>query len=217
VLAPVLLTRVPFWFLRHGETDWNARNLSQGSTDVPLNVRGVEQAHAAAMALRGRGIRSIVASPLSRARDTAAIVAGALGLAVEIEPDLREVAFGAQEGQAMGGWYDDWLAGRFTPPGAETFATLRVRAAAAANRALGRTPPVLIVAHGALFRGLRAEMGLSTLVRTPNALPLSCTPPGVTAGAWELTAAEPGVAAVPQAADAAEAGPRRDFPVKVPI
>lgn len=31
------LTNVPFWYLRHGETDWNARNLSQGNVDVPLN------------------------------------------------------------------------------------------------------------------------------------------------------------------------------------
>lgn len=214
-----MLTRIPFWFLRHGETDWNARNLSQGSTDIPLNARGVEQAHAAAVALQGRGIRSVVASPLSRARDTAEVVGAALGLAVEIEPDLHEVAFGAQEGLAMGEWYDAWIAGRFTPPGAEAFAALRARAVAAANRALRREPPVLIVAHGALFRSLRAEMGLSPLVRTPNALPLLCTPPDPASGAWELTVAEPGIVYVeqtPVSGGAEEAGPHRDSYVKMP-
>ena len=45
-----------FWFLRHGETDWNAANLSQGRTDVPLNDRGLAQAAAAAALMRGRGI-----------------------------------------------------------------------------------------------------------------------------------------------------------------
>ena len=189
-----MLTSVPFWFLRHGETDWNAQNLSQGSTDIPLNAHGMEQAGVAAVALGGRGIRSVVASPLCRARATADIVGAALGLPVEVEADLREVAFGAQEGQPMGDWYDDWIAGRFTPPGAETFAALRARAVAAANRALQRERPVLIVAHGALFRALRAEMGLSPHVRTPNALPLLCEP-GASAGLpWRLLAAEPGLA-----------------------
>jgi broad specificity phosphatase PhoE len=183
-----VLTRQAFWFLRHGETDWNAEGLSQGNVDIPLNARGVAQAQAAAELLRGRGIRSLVASPLSRARDTAAVVGDALGLAVEVEPELREVAFGAQEGQPMGDWYDDWIAGGFTPPGAETFAALRARATAAANRALQREPPVLVVAHGALFRALRAEMGLSAGVRTPNAVPLLCTP-GTPGESWALTAA----------------------------
>ena len=61
------LTRTPFWFLRHGETDWNADNLAQGGTDIPLNARGRVQAETAAQVLRNRSIAAIVASPLSRA------------------------------------------------------------------------------------------------------------------------------------------------------
>ncbi|MGI4954935.1 MAG: histidine phosphatase family protein, partial [Janthinobacterium lividum] len=40
---PTLIPRA-FWFLRHGETDWNARNLSQGNVDIPLNEVGIAQA-----------------------------------------------------------------------------------------------------------------------------------------------------------------------------
>ncbi len=72
--GPGRLSRLParaFWFLRHGETDWNAQGLSQGSIDIPLNATGIAQAAAAAQTLRDRGIASIVSSPLSRARDTA--------------------------------------------------------------------------------------------------------------------------------------------------
>ena len=170
------ITQVAFWFLRHGETDWNARGLSQGNVEIPLNAVGIAQAHAAALVLRDRGIASVVASPLGRAQQTAAIVAAALGLAVETEPDLREVGFGEQEGQPSAPWFDDWIAGEMTPPGAETFVGLRIRAAASLNRALTRPPMVLVVAHGAWFRALRAELGLTPNVRTGNAEPMRCIP-----------------------------------------
>jgi len=183
---PVALDRTGFWFLRHGETDWNARNLSQGDVDIALNENGIEQAHEAAGRLANRGIVSVVSSPLSRARVTAEIAAAALGLAVAVDEGLREVAFGEQEGQPMGDWYNDWIAGTYTPAGAEPFADLRARAIAAVNRALGFPHPVLVVAHGGLFRALRAAMGLEPNIRTPNAVPLFCEPPVAEGGAWTL-------------------------------
>ena len=61
----------------------------------------------------------------------------------------------------------------------------RARAVAAINRALARPAPVLVVAHGALFRAVRAEMGLEANVRTPNATPLFCEP----GEPWTLTPA----------------------------
>lgn len=137
--------------------------------------------------LRRRGIAAIVSSPLSRARNTAQVAAAALGLTVEVEDELHEASFGADEGAAMaGGWFEDWVAGVATPDGAERFVDLRARAARGVTAALARPPPVLVVAHGALFRALRAEMGLEPNVRTPNALPLFCEP-GVP---WLLTAAQ---------------------------
>ena len=181
------LAPLAFWFLRHGETDWNAQGLSQGNIDIPLNPAGVAQAYAAASMLRNRGIATIVASPLGRAYATAVITAERLGISVDIDNDLREVSFGAQEGQPMAAWFNEWVAGRVTPEGAETFAALRARAVAGVNRALTRPPPVLVVAHGALFRALRAEMGLEANVRTPNASPLFCEPGEP---AWTLTPVE---------------------------
>ena len=86
----------------------------------------------------------------------------------------------------MTDWFADWIEGTFTPEGAETFAALRARAVAAVNRALALPPVVLVVAHGAMFRGLRSAMGLETNVRTQNAMPLFCEP---TAEGWRLTPA----------------------------
>jgi broad specificity phosphatase PhoE len=180
------LVPIPFWFLRHGETDWNARGISQGNVDIPLNATGLAQAHAAAEKLCNRGIATIVASPLSRARVTAEFVGEALGLPVAFDPDLREVSFGVQEGQAMSGWFADWVSGAFTPEGAETFAALRRRAVTAVNRATAHPPAVLVVAHGALFRSLRAAMGIEPNMRTPNAVPIFCQPPSTDGKQWVL-------------------------------
>ena len=145
MVAVPRLRPVPFWFLRHGETDWNAQGLSQGRTDIPLNSVGLAQAERAARTLEGLGIATIVSSPLSRARATAEIAAEALGLPIAaFADDLMEVNFGVQEGQPMGDWYDDWIAGAFTPERAEPFPALLARAVSAVNRALERPAPVLV-------------------------------------------------------------------------
>jgi probable phosphoglycerate mutase len=178
-----MLAQTRFWFLRHGETDWNAKGWSQGNVDIPLNATGIAQAQAAAPLLVNRGIASIVASPLSRAHDTAKVAGELLGLPVHLDEGLRETSFGAQEGQPMSEWFSHWVEGSYTPPNGESFVDLRTRALAAVNRALERPGLVLVVAHGALFRALRAEMGLEPNVRTRNAWPMLCEP----GTPWTLT------------------------------
>ena len=83
-------------------------------------------------------------------------------------------------------WFPDWIAGTFTPEGAETFAELRARAVAAINRCLAQPRPLLVVGHGGFFRALRAAMGLAPNVRLPNATPLLCEPGNPQ---WSLTPA----------------------------
>ena len=86
--------------IRHGTTDWNDKNLAQGSTDNPLNERGMEQARITGKRLRGMGITKIYSSPLIRARQTSQIIAQELEQEVPIinEPALREQDFGIFEG-----------------------------------------------------------------------------------------------------------------------
>ena len=188
----------PFWYLRHGETDWNARGLSQGRTDIALNANGIAQAGTAAalMAAHWRDhapITRIVTSPLVRAARTAEIVAGVLAerdgvrLQLLIDPELKETCFGDQEGRPMGDWYDDWIAGHYTPAGAEPFQELVSRAVAAIDRATEADGAALIVCHGAMFRALRMAMGLPANVRLPNAVPLWLTPGTLDPLPWVLT------------------------------
>jgi probable phosphoglycerate mutase len=181
------LRAVPFWYLRHGETDWNKQRLTQGGVEVPLNDRGIAQAEASGALLAGKGIVSMVASPQGRAQETARIVARALGLSFTTDPELHEARFGAQEGKVMGAWYDDWVDGTYTPEGGESFAALRIRIIPAVNRALALPGPVLIVAHGGMFRAVRAAMGLSGKVRTENGAALFCEP----GSPWRVTQAMP--------------------------
>jgi len=188
--SPDRVHPVAFWFLRHGETDWNAQDFAQGNIDVPLNETGLAQARSASLLLRNRGIRSLICSPLSRARVTADIVAAQLGLPVHVDDSLREVAFGVQEGKPMADWFAEWVRGHFTPQGAETFAALTARSVAAINRCIARPPVVLVVGHGAMFRALRGAMGHEPNVRTRNAVPVWCEPPVGGVKAWTISYAD---------------------------
>jgi probable phosphoglycerate mutase len=180
------LARVPFWFLRHGETDYNAAGLSQGALDTDLNATGRAQAAAAGPRLVGREIVQIIASPLRRARETAEIVNEYLGLDLAFEPGLREVLFGGMEGKLLQPWFPEWLEGRYTPPGAESFAEVTARVEAAMVRVLALPGPLLVVAHGGVFRALRDLMDLPKEGLTGNAQPLFCEP---VEGGWRITPA----------------------------
>jgi probable phosphoglycerate mutase len=186
-MEDLAIASVPFWYLRHGETDWNRQGLSQGNVDIPLNELGLAQAKEAAQRLRNRGITSIVASPLSRARVTAEIVGEVLGVAVTIEPDLREVSWGVREGEPLADWFHDWIAGHAAPEGAESFSELRRRAVAGLNRAMSQPPAVLVVAHGGVFRAIRSVMKLEISGRTRNCVPMWCEPPRALGLDWSLT------------------------------
>jgi probable phosphoglycerate mutase len=128
----------------------------------------------AGQALADQGIVRIVSSPMLRTRETTTIVNEFLQLPVSFEPDLREVMFGGMEGKPLQPWFPEWMEGRFTPEGSETFLALRDRVAAAMARVLAGPSPTLIIAHGGVFRAIRDLMGLPKEGLTPNAIPLFC-------------------------------------------
>lgn len=154
------------YLLRHGQTAFNAERRMQGHMDTPLNARGVQQAAAMGALLRGlipdaEGWR-IVASPLTRAQDTANAVGRALGLPVETDRRLIEVTVGAWEGRLL----DEVAAEEpelfksrqwfFHAPGGETYDQMAGRIGAW----LDDLPPerdrkVIAVCHGVTSRVLR--------------------------------------------------------------
>lgn len=88
------------YLIRHGETEWNRDGRWQGHADIPLTEHGRRQARALARRLVDEGVRfdHIYASDLSRAFETAKIIAQALEMPLHPLPDLREIDVGSWSG-----------------------------------------------------------------------------------------------------------------------
>ncbi len=167
----------PFYFLRHGETTWNAAGKTQGQLNSPLSDKGRAQAEAAGEALKDEPIARIVASPLDRAYHTAQAVARVHGLDIETDPALMECHLGNHQGGDHGDWLRAYFRGEYDPPGGETFRDFCIRVWEAMRKAASQGPNTLIVAHGGLWIAARTFVAVDPdLKRMPNALPLHVTP-----------------------------------------
>ena len=146
---------------RHGETAWNLEQRWQGQTDVDLNQAGRAQAAALAARLAAHRITRIVASDLSRARETAEIIARGLGIdGVLLDAGLRERGYGIFEGltraeceaQHPEEWARYLADHRHTPARAEldvhVASRMHAAVARAGARADGAGGAVLVVSHG---------------------------------------------------------------------
>src|SRR3954452_16520556 len=113
--------------VRHGETDWNVSRQLQGQTDIPLNATGRLQAELSGIYLARWHWDALISSPLSRAADSAKIIADHLGLThIELRDDLIEAGFGEAEGLTAEESALLWPDGDI--PGRETVDDVRARA-----------------------------------------------------------------------------------------
>jgi len=174
-----------FYFVRHGETDWNFEHRLQGQHDVPLNRHGRHQAARCAGILdrlitgagRSAAEFAFISSPLVRARETIEILRGELGMA---PPDyatdrrLAEMSFGRWEGLTYrevrardpaalrARERDKW---NFRPPDGESYAQLleRVR-----DWHAGVTGDVIVSAHGGVARVLTVLFAVRPPAQAPS-------------------------------------------------
>jgi broad specificity phosphatase PhoE len=157
--------------VRHGQSEWNAVGRWQGQEDPPLSDLGRQQAQVAA----GRigSVDLVVASDLQRAVETAAILAGALGVGpVLIEPDLRERHAGEWQGLTKTDIERDWpgwLAEQRRPPGFEDGGTFLARVHGALERLATEHAgaEILVVSHGGVIYILEEHHG-APFERVPN-------------------------------------------------
>ncbi len=176
------------YFVRHGETDWNAEGRYQGSRDIPLNARGRAQAD-----LNGKLLDRLLAragrtpaeftwhvSPLGRTMETMQRIRAAFSVPLPpAVPDARlvEVSFGVYEGRlhtelvpaemAIAGERDAdfWF---FRPPSGESYEDVAARVSDFATTLTG---PAIIVAHGGILRILRRLIEDFPAERTVNWFP----------------------------------------------
>jgi broad specificity phosphatase PhoE len=122
--------------VRHGETEANRERLALGRADPPLTATGRAQADAVAAALGARlsGVDDVrvVSSPLTRARETAAAVAAALGLEMTVDPRLVELDYGEWDVRSFAEFPSEDLArwrrdATFAPPGGESLLAVGAR------------------------------------------------------------------------------------------
>jgi broad specificity phosphatase PhoE len=177
----------PFYYLRHGQTDWNLEHRAQGQQDVPLNETGRIQVHQALAKLRGKKIASICCSPLVRAHESASIIGDALSLPVVVVDDLKEAAWGVFEGQKKGVWFERWKKGE-TPAGAEPYDVFIERALRGVNAALLHPSPVLIVAHGGTYWAVEQHTHNAQAEDIPNCTPVRHLPPTQSQTGWLVEA-----------------------------
>src|SRR5262249_28416649 len=150
-----------------GRTAWNADLRFQGQTDVPLDERGIAQATALSSLLGRDRFDYAVASDLGRAEQTArAILRAHPGRELQLDADLREMAFGTWEGLtwaqitaadpalAADGFHRPKF---YTPPGGESFEAVVERAARAIERVRAALPEggcALVVTHAGVLHAL---------------------------------------------------------------
>ena len=167
------------YYIRHGETEWNALGRLQGVQDIPLNNLGRSQSaragHILADLLKrdGQNIASLpfVASPLGRARQTMELVRGVLKLPLstyEIDDRLREIGYGEWEGSTLPEMQrrnPDLFARRqaekwtVAPPGGETYVAVQARMMKW-HRDL--ETDTVVVAHGGTARALMVALGFES-------------------------------------------------------
>ena len=158
---------MPILLARHGETADNANGLILGRRDPPLSAAGWEQAEALAAGARRAGVAAVWTSPLARARQTASVVARAVGCDAVILNDLMESDRGTWEGQsgaqlarASPQLHAAFERGdpAFAFPGGESLLDQVLRTRRALTEAAAGAAPALVVAHAGTIRAALLAM-----------------------------------------------------------
>ncbi len=176
------IPRKPFYFIRHGETDWNRDAIIMGHTDIPLNTTGVQQAYHAQKFFKGLSFDRIYTSPLKRAYRTAEILGESLQNSLVISDGLTERGWGEHQGSAHASLSS--LKDSELPNGAETLDEFKMRVFTAMQEILTASElPPLIVAHGGVFAVL-AKHCVDQNIGTANCKPVFFRPPTNSSDLW---------------------------------
>lgn len=155
-----------FHLVRHASYDLTGRALGGRVPGHSLTAAGREEAGALAAGMAGRPVARLVTSPVQRARETAQILAAALGRAAEVEDEFDEIDFGRWNGMPFEALDGDpaWQAwnrfrGHARPPGGESMPAAQARALACVARLHAAHPggEIVAVTHGDIIKAVLAH------------------------------------------------------------
>lgn len=161
-----VLPRVPFYLVRHGESESNRLRVMGGVFDAPLTDLGRAQAQALCEAAKGGLLPSpdiMVHSGLSRARDTGLTLNQSLGLPVREYAGLNERDFGLWAGQSIEGMDETIESDDVTPPQGESLPTFVRRVFASLCEVLTYGHRPILVAHGGVFDAILMGYGFQPI------------------------------------------------------
>ncbi|WP_404288792.1 histidine phosphatase family protein [Glutamicibacter arilaitensis] len=154
--------------VRHGQTDWNLAGRMQGRTDIALNATGREQAREAGRQLLDDGWELVLASPLSRAQETAELIAAELDIETGAPvADAIERSFGPFEGRVRAELTEEEVAAHAAESESREAVLHRMLRTLSDIVEVNPGRRILVVSHGAAMRitrdalaGRRIERGI---------------------------------------------------------
>ena len=180
---------ISFYFIRHGQTDWNLKEMIQGWTDIPLNATGHTQARSAIPILSGKGISRIVASPLIRAHKTAEIINEHLCVPLQVVDGLKERSVGVLEGTIKDRSIiaTDWIYKAPIEKG-EHVDEFKARVSNTLHEILDPEHTTLIIAHGGVYWAIMEMIGFRKqhFQRSHNCVPIFFIPPTDNKPSWTV-------------------------------
>jgi broad specificity phosphatase PhoE len=176
---------IPFYFIRHGQTDWNLVDRIQGWIDIPLNETGHAQAKSAVPFLLERGISRIVSSPLMRAHKTAEILNEHLCVPLAVFDGLKERCVGVLEGTIKDKSIPSALYYQMSVEKGEHVDEFRARIVSALHEILDPEHVTLVVAHGGVYNAIMEMIGFKEQ-RSHNCIPYYFVPPTENQLSWTV-------------------------------
>ena len=171
-----------FFFVRHGQTEWNSKKLCQGHLDIELNETGRQEAKDLAEKIKDLPFSTIYTSPLKRALETAMILHNSLPHCnFKILHELKERSWGELEGFPSAEMYrfeemEEKNPHKTTVKGVEDRETFKSRVLQGLNIALQSDESPLIISHGRFFLMLCQLLNAPVIKQIPNATLIECQP-----------------------------------------
>jgi probable phosphoglycerate mutase len=182
-----------FFFVRHGMTEWNTKQLCQGQLDIELSEAGRLEVALLGASVSAFPFSRICVSPLKRALETAKILQNMLpDCNLQVIDELKERSWGELEGISSTEMYrieelEEKNPHLLPQRGVEQRESFTARILRGINIALSHEDEPLIVSHGRVFLSLCELLNIPLIRQVPNAILIECSP---TKDGWQVNIIE---------------------------